>query len=71
MTTHQFRQQVKQVFPHVTVKVKTVSFEDLARASKQCLTVTGERAIEELIAINALAMKAGILPDTNIRFYPV
>jgi len=71
MTTHQFRQQVRATFPHVTVKVRTVSFADLARDSKQCLTVEGERAIEELIAINALALKAGILPDTNIRFYPV
>jgi len=55
MTTHQFRQQVRATFPHVTVKVRTVSFADLARDSEQCLTVEGERAIEELIAINALA----------------
>ncbi len=66
---NQFRKSVKEAYPHVTIKVREVSFQDLARASKHCLTVRGERK-GELQPINDMARAAGIVPDGNIRFYP-
>ena len=68
MTVTEFRKQVKTTYPHVKVSVRTVSFQDLARCSRLCLSVSGERK-GELAAINALAKEAGILPDGNVRFY--
>jgi hypothetical protein len=69
MTTAYFRKLVKTNFPHVTIKIKTVSFEDLARASKQSLKISGEKNAEETAAINGWAKDAGILPDGNIKSY--
>lgn len=69
MTVNEFRKYVKTGFPHVKVSVKTVSFMDLARDSAKCLTITGDRSSEERKAINTAAKEAGILPDSNIRFY--
>lgn len=69
ITISQFRREVKTTWPHVTVKIKTTSFADLARADKKCLTVSGDKA-GELVHINALAKQAGILPDGNIRCFP-
>jgi len=67
MTTHEFRKAVKARFPHVTVQIRTVSFQDLARESKKCLTVSGDKS-GELKEINDLARLSGILPDGNVRF---
>lgn len=64
----QFRRKVKEKYPHVKISIRTVGFSDLARASKKALTVSGERQ-GELAEINAWAKEAGILPDSNIRFY--
>ena len=68
MTTNEFRGLVRKHFPHVAVKVKTVSFQDLARADAKCLTVAGDRTASELIQINDWARQAGIVPDGNLRF---
>lgn len=67
MTPHEFRKTVKQRWPHVKVKLRTVSFQDLARASAICLTLDGDKS-GECAEINALAKLAGIVPDGNIRF---
>lgn len=69
MTVSELRRNVRQTFPHVTIKVRTVSFVDLARASRQALTITGDRSAAEVETINGWAREAGILPDGNIRFY--
>ena len=69
MNTAQFRNLVRGQFPHVTVKVKTVSFADLARAEAKCLSVEGERNGDELRQINQWAREAGIVPDGNLRCY--
>lgn len=63
-----FRKEVKCNWPHVTVSVKTVGFSDLARCSRKCLTVKGDRK-GDLQHINAIARLAGIIPDGNIRFF--
>ena len=70
MSTAQFRGLVRGQFPHATVKVKTVSFADLARGESQCLTTEGTRAASEQQQINQWAQQAGIQPDTSLRFYP-
>ncbi len=67
MNTHLFRQLVRENYPHITVRVKTVSFEDLARASARCLHVEGDRSADELRQVNEWAKAAGIVPDGNIR----
>ena len=69
MTIAEFRKNVKASYPHIKVSVKTVSFADLARAERKCLTITGDRNREELAQVNAWAKEAGILPDGSIRFY--
>ncbi len=69
MTVSEFRKTVKTRFPHVKISVRTIGFADLARDRAKCLTVSGERSIEELKEINELAKLAGILPDTSIRSY--
>jgi hypothetical protein len=68
MTTAEFRKKVKSVFPHVTVSIRTVSFSDLARCSRKCLTISGDRP-GELRQINDWAREAEIIPDGNIRCY--
>ena len=68
MTTNEVRRRVRDAYPHITITVRTVSFEDLARASKKCLRVVGDRTHEELAQVNAWASDAGILPDTSLRF---
>ena len=70
MSIHEFRKEVKAGWPYVKVTVRQVSFQDLARASKPCLTVTGDRR-GDLSHINALARQAGIVPDGNLRWFPV
>ncbi len=67
MSTHQFRQLVRENYPHIKVCVKTVSFADLARDSARCLTVEGDRSADELRQVNDWAKAAGIVPDGNIR----
>jgi hypothetical protein len=69
MTIAEFRKRVKHDFPHVTITVRTVNFSDLARASRACLTVTGD-APGECGTINQWAREAGIVPDGNIRCFP-
>ena len=69
LSTADFRRAVKTSFPHAKVSIRTVSFSDLARCSKQCLTVTGDRR-GELALINQWARRAGVLPDGNIRCFP-
>jgi hypothetical protein len=69
ITISEFRKTVKNTYPHVKVAVKTTSFCDLARGSAKCLSIAGERNIDELRVINDLAHQAGILPDSNVRFY--
>jgi hypothetical protein len=68
MSTHEFRAKVKATYPHVTVKITTVSFQDLARGDAKCLTVEHDRQ-GELKQINQWAKDAGILPDRNIRCF--
>jgi hypothetical protein len=68
MTTTEFRREVKVGWPYVTVRIRTVSFSDLARGSAKCLTVSGDKR-GDLQHINALAKQAGILPDGNCRIY--
>ncbi len=68
MTVAEFRKRVKTTYPHVKVSVRTVSFVDLARCSRLCLSVDGERE-GELAQINAWAREAGIIADTSVRFY--
>jgi hypothetical protein len=67
MTTIEFRKKVKEAYPHVKISIRSVSFSDLARGSAKCLTVTKDKD-GEIIAINAWAKEAGIIPDGNIRF---
>jgi len=69
ISTADFRRAIKNSFPHVKVSIRTVSFQDLARCSKQCLTVKGDRR-GELGLINQWASRAGIIPDGNIRCFP-
>jgi hypothetical protein len=69
MTPSEFRRAVKRCWPHVTINIKTVSFEDLARDRRMFLTVKDDKP-GELASINALAHTAGILPDGNIRVFP-
>ena len=66
MTIAEFRKKVKTQYPHVKVSIRTVSFADLARDEKKCLTVSGDHS-GELAQINAWAREAGIVPDGNIR----
>jgi hypothetical protein len=69
MTIAEFRRMVKENYPHVTIKVRTVSFQDLARISAKCLTVEGERSWQELAQINEWASQAGITQDGSLRGY--
>jgi hypothetical protein len=69
MTIAQFRREVKTCWPHVKIKIRTVGFSDLARASAKCLTVSGDKR-GDLSHINALAKQAGVLPDGNARCFP-
>ena len=69
MSVREFRQKVREAYPHVTVRVRTVDFTDLARTDAKCLTVEGDRTFEELQTINEWAREAGILPDGNVRYY--
>lgn len=69
MTVHEFRKKVKAAYPSVRVRVRTVSFQDLARCSRLCLSIDGDTDIEQVRTINAWAKEAGILPDGNIRGY--
>ena len=69
MTVSEFRKKVKTDYPHIKISIKTASFSDLARAEKKCLTVEGDRE-GELAQINEWAQEAGIIRDTNIRFFP-
>ena len=69
LTVHQFRKEMKACWPHITVKVKTVSFADLARAEAKFVNFSGDRK-GDLGHINALAKQAGLLPDSNIRYFP-
>jgi len=69
MTIAEFRKNVKTAFPHVTVSVRTVSFMDLARMTAKCLTVTGNRTLEELKQINEWAREASIVRDGSLRAY--
>lgn len=71
MTTAEFRKAIKTQFPHVKASITTISFMDLARDSRKCLTVTGDRP-GDMQTINALAKTAGILRadySGNLRFY--
>jgi hypothetical protein len=68
LTESQFRKEVKIGWPYVKISVRTVGFHDLARSAAKCLTVTGDKR-GDLQHINALAKRAGILPDGNCRFF--
>lgn len=65
-SVYYFRRAVKRMFPHLTVRVKTVGFFGSYR---KCLKVQGDRNFDELQIVNRLAKEAGILPDGNVRFY--
>lgn len=68
LTVAEFRKEVKVGWPYVKVRVQTVGFVDLARESRKCLTVEGDRK-GDLQHINSLARRAGIVPDGNIRCF--
>lgn len=70
MTEQELRGIVKQRYPHIRISIRTVSFSDLARCERKCLTITGDRAIEEVRAINEMAKAMGIIRDCNLRVYP-
>ena len=65
-SVYDFRKAVKRMFPHLTIKIKTVGFFG---KTQQCLKVIGDRNGEELQIVNRLAREADILPDGNVRFY--
>jgi hypothetical protein len=69
MPIHQFRKLVREKFPHITLSIRTVSFQDLARSDAKCLTVTGDKSVAELRQVNDWARQAGVLPDGNLRCY--
>lgn len=70
MTVFQFRQRVREHYPHLRVTVRTVSFSDLARAGARCLTIVGRmQCWEEHAQVNTWAREAGILADTSVRVY--
>jgi hypothetical protein len=64
MTINEFRKHIKTQYPNATIKIKTVSFSDLARISRQFMTVEGVTC-EERWAINKL-LPDGIMPDERI-----
>lgn len=68
LTIHAFRKEMKACWPYITVKVKTVSFADLARGEAKFVNFKGDRK-GDISHINALAKQAGLLPDTNIRYF--
>lgn len=69
-TVTRFRHVVKDCYPAVTIKLKTVSFSDLARANRVALTIDNATQ-PEVDDINALAKLTGIiLPDTRIMRRP-
>lgn len=68
MTIAEFRKKVRAAYPLVLISVRTVSFVDLARVSRKCLTVAGEYDTEELRQINAWAREAGVVPYGGVRF---
>ena len=74
ITVHRLRQNVKAEYPHLKVQVRTVSFEDLARASPLCLRIRGADGGSPRFApgqqsqINEWARSAGVVPDTSIYF---
>jgi len=61
-----FRKRIKAEFPHVKVSIRRVSFQDLARADRLCLTASGDRP-GELREINRIAESFNIIPDGNVR----
>lgn len=63
-----FRKRIKAEFPHVKVSIRRVSFQDLARADRFCLTVTGDKP-GEVRDINRIAESFCIIPDGNIRYH--
>jgi hypothetical protein len=69
MTTHELRKLVRQSYPHIKVSIKTVSFQDLARADAKFLYVEGAKELSELQQINQWAKEAGVIPDTSIRVF--
>lgn len=71
MTVAEFRKKTRAAYPHVTVRVRTVSFAEcwLGFGSAKCLTLEGERSVDELRIINDWAKDAGILRDGAVHFY--
>ena len=69
MTEHEVRREVKALYPHFKLTIRTVHFSDLARASRKCLKIEGDRNAAEVLDINLMARSAGIIPDGNLRFY--
>jgi len=69
LTIKDFRKEIKVCWPYVKITIRTVDFSNLARVHKKCLTVHGDRK-GDLQHINALAEKAGILRDGNLRWFP-
>lgn len=69
MTVAELRKRVRAGYPHVKISVRTVGFQDLARQDAKCLTIKGDRSVDELAAINDWAREAGVVPDGNARFY--
>ncbi len=70
MTVFQFRQRVREHYPHLRVKVQTVSFYDLARGGARYLTIVGRmQSALEHARVNTWAKEADIVPDTRVRVY--
>ncbi len=70
MTVFQFRQRVGEHYPHLRVKVQTVSFLDLANGGARCLTIVGRmQSPQEHAQVNTWAKEADVLPDTSVRVY--
>lgn len=70
-TTTEFRRYMRTSHPGVRFSIKTVSFQDLARADRHTLTLKeGLTTSTQLAEINLAATVHGILPDGSLRALP-
>ena len=69
--SNELRKFVKQNYPHLTISVKEISFQDLARESKFTLKkVSDNVTMPELTVINDVARTLGILPHNKMFYCP-
>lgn len=66
MTIADFRKLVKKNYPESKISVRTVSFVDLARASRKCLRIDNTTPAAARNQINEWAAEAGVIPDNSV-----